>query len=163
MKPMRNISVPMNPNMCMGFMPKVLRNHRLIISDLAETSTLGKVGDEAMHLSIHLNVLHHIATVCLQSAVEIVQVVNAAHHSCRCVEQLCWNGLRQRVTFATVHLVSTHEIIPIFFHHSIELGDFVWAVLQVGIHRDDHIAFRFLNALRGNSDSILLSLPTNGQ
>ena len=32
MKPMKNISVPRKPNTCIGFLPKLLRNHNVMRS-----------------------------------------------------------------------------------------------------------------------------------
>ena len=124
-----------------------LMMHRFL-TNLAEACILGKVGDEAVHLAIHFDVLHHVLSVCLQSAVEVVQVVNAAHHTCCRIEELRGDGFRQRVTFSSVHLESTHKVVSIFLDHPVQFRDLVWAVLQVCIHRDDHITFCTLETMK---------------
>ena len=64
-----------------------------LLANLVESRILGQVGDKAVHLAIHLDILHHVLAVSLQSAVEVVQVLNPAHLSCCGIEQLGGNGL----------------------------------------------------------------------
>ena len=89
-----------------------------LLTNLAETCVLGEVGDKAVHFSIHLDVLHHILSVCLQSAVEIVQVFDTAYLACCSIEQLCWGGLRNRVI--ALLLISRDKVLTIFVNRSVE-------------------------------------------
>ena len=49
-----------------------------LLANLVETGILGEVRDVTVHLAIDLDVLDHIATVGLETTVEVVEVVNAA-------------------------------------------------------------------------------------
>ena len=99
-----------------------------------------------MHLAIDLNVLHHVAAVGLQSAVEVVQVVYAAHTACGGVEELRGDGLREGVALTAVLLVARDHVVAFFLNHTVEGGYFVGRVLQVGVHGDDHVALSALEA-----------------
>ena len=59
-----------------------------LLTNLVEARVLGQVGDVAVHLAVDLDVLHHIATIILQSAVEVMEVVNAGNFAGRSVEEL---------------------------------------------------------------------------
>ena len=48
-----------------------------LLTDALESGILGQVGDIAVHLAIHLDVLHHLATVGFQSTIEVVQIMYA--------------------------------------------------------------------------------------
>ena len=86
---------------------------------LAEACVLGQVGDVAVHLAIHLDVLHHIAAISFQAAVEVVQVVYAAHLACRGVEQLGRYGLRKGVALLAVLLVARHQVVSLAWYHAV--------------------------------------------
>ena len=112
-----------------------------LLADACEACVLGQIGDVAMHLAIHLDVLYHFAAIGLESAVEVMQIVNAAHPACCGVEELCGDGLGQRVALTTVHLIAAHQVVTVLANHSVEFGNLVGRILQVGVHGDDHIAF----------------------
>ena len=67
-----------------------------------------------------------------------MQVRNAGEFACRSVEQLGRNGFRQRVV--TLFLPTGHKVVTVFGDHPVQFGDLVGAVLQVGVHRDDHVS-----------------------
>ena len=68
-----------------------------LLPDLIEAGILGQIRDIAVHLSIHLDILHHRLAVCFQAAVEVVQVLDTADlPGCR-IEELRGQGLRDRV------------------------------------------------------------------
>ena len=77
-----------------------------LLANLVKSGVLGQIGDVAMHLSIHLDVFHHVFAVGLESTVEVVQVLDTADFSCCGIEQLGGDGLRQRVV--TFLLVAGH-------------------------------------------------------
>ena len=70
-----------------------------------------------------------------------MQIVNAAHPACCGFEELCGDGLGQRIALTAVHLIAAHQVVTVLANHSVELGNLVGRILQVGIHSDDHIAF----------------------
>lgn len=67
------------------------------LTDLGESGVFGQIGDIAVHLTVYLNVLHHVASVSLQSAVEVMEIVYTGDLTCRSVEELRRDRLRQRV------------------------------------------------------------------
>ena len=115
-----------------------------LLADLIESRILSQIGDKAVHLSIHLDILHHILAVSLQSAVEVVQVLDPAHLPCRGIEQLGGNGLRKRVV--AFLLIARYEVIAAVYDHVIQFGNLVGRVLKVGIHRNNHVALGLLEA-----------------
>ena len=95
-----------------------------------------------MHFAKDFDVFHHITAISLQSAVEIVEVFDAAHLPRRGVEE--FRGQRFRQWVVAFQLVARHEVVAVFGNHSIEFGNFLGRVLQVGIHRDDNVALRLV-------------------
>ena len=91
-----------------------------------------------MHFAVDLDVLYDVAAIGLQSAVEVVQVADAAHPSGRSIEELCGKCLRQRVI--ALLLVAGNQVVAVFGNHSVEFGNLIGRVLKVGIHCDDHIS-----------------------
>lgn len=59
-----------------------------LLADLVKTGVLGQVGYVAVHLAVHLDILDHLATVSLEPAVEVVQVVHTANLAGGSVEEL---------------------------------------------------------------------------
>ena len=57
-----------------------------------KTGVFCKVGDVAVHVAIHFYALDHLVAVGFQSAVEVVQIVYAAHFAGGGVEELCGYG-----------------------------------------------------------------------
>ena len=115
-----------------------------LLANLVETGILGQIGDIAVHLAIHLDVLHHITAIGLQAAVEVVQVLDTTHLTRRGVEEL--GGQRLRDGVVAFLLVARDEVVAIDGNHPIEFGYLVGRVLKVGIHCDDDIALRGLEA-----------------
>ena len=109
-----------------------------LLANLRKASLLGQIGNVAVHLAVHLNVLHHRFTVGLQAAVEVVQVLDATDLAGRSVKQLRGQRLRQRVV--ALLLVAAHQVIALLGNHLVQSGNLVRGILQVGIHRDNHIA-----------------------
>ena len=109
-----------------------------LFADAAEAGVLGQVGDVAVHLAVDFDVLDHVLAIGFQSAVEVVEVVDAAHLSCRGVEEFGGEGFGDGVV--AFLLVAAHQVVAFFRNHAVELGDFVGAVLEVGVHGDDHFA-----------------------
>ena len=68
-----------------------------LLANLVEARILCQIGNVTMHLAIHLDVLHHISAVGFQSAVEVVQVLDATHLAGRRVEKFRGKGLRYGV------------------------------------------------------------------
>ena len=112
------------------------------LTDFGVAGILSQVRNVAVHVAIHLNVLHHLAAISLQTAVEVVKIVNAAHLA-RCgVEQFGGNGFGFGVV--TLLFPTAHQIVALLGNHLVEVWNFVGAVLQVGVHGDDHIALHTL-------------------
>ena len=94
-------------------------------ANLGESCVLGKIWNVAVHLAIYLDVLHHVAAIGLQSAVEVVQVVDAAHLACRGIEELGRDGLAQRVTLLAVLLVAGNQVVTFLGNHLVESRNFI--------------------------------------
>ena len=62
-----------------------------------EACVFGQIGYIAVHVAVNLDAFHHLLTVCLQSAVEIVEVMYAAHLAGSGVEELRGDCLGKRV------------------------------------------------------------------
>ena len=65
--------------------------------------------------------------------------VDTAHLAGRPVEEFGGYVLGY-LAVVTLLLPSAYEVVAFFFYHAVELRHLVRAVLQVGIHGDDHIA-----------------------
>ena len=113
-----------------------------LLSNLCESCVLGQVGDIAVHLAVNLYVLHHILSVSLETAVEVVQVLYSAYPSCRSVEQFGGESLRDRVV--ALLLIARNEVEAVNGDHVIKLRNLVGRVLKVGVHCDYHIALCLL-------------------
>ena len=115
-----------------------------LLANPGETGVLGEVRDIAVHLAEHLDVLHHILPVRLQAAVHIMQLY--ARYAAGCgVEQLRRQILRQRIVVALL-LPAAHQVKAVLGDHPVQFGNLVRRVLQVSVHRDDHIALRSLES-----------------
>ena len=73
---------------------------------LGKTCILGKIWDITMHLTIYLNILDYVEAISLQTAVEVMQIVDAAYLACSSIEELGRDGLAQRISFFTVLLLT---------------------------------------------------------
>ena len=109
-----------------------------LFADLLIAGILRQVGDIAVHVAIHFDMLHHLTAICLQATVEVVEVLDSRHAPCCGVEELGGDSLRQRVI--ALLLPSRHQVVAIFGDHPIELRDLIGGVLKVGIHRDHYIS-----------------------
>ena len=113
-----------------------------LFADAVEARVFRKIRDVSVHLSIHLDILYHILAISLQSAVEVVQVMYSADFPCRRVENLCRNGFRQWVV--ALLFISGYKVKLVLGNHAVKFRNLVGRVLQVGIHRDNHIALCLL-------------------
>ena len=115
-----------------------------LLTNFVEAGILGQIGNVTMHLAIDLDILHHCLAIGFQTAIEVVQVLDAAHLTgCR-IEEFRGQGLRQRVV--ALLLIAAHQVITLFLDHFIETWYLVGRILQVGIHRNHHIALRLFEA-----------------
>ena len=90
-----------------------------LLANLVEASVLGEIRDVAVHLAIDLNVLDDVLAIGFQAAVEVVEVLDAAHLACRGVEELGGNGFRERVALPAVHLIAAHQIVSVLCNHTV--------------------------------------------
>ena len=111
---------------------------------VAEAVHLGDDGDVTVHLAVHLDVLHHLVAIGLEAAVEVVQL-DARHPARGPVEELGRDVFHQ-LGVVTHLLPARYEVIAVLFDHLVEFGNLIGAVLEVGIHSDDHVAFDDLEA-----------------
>lgn len=109
-----------------------------LLAYAGEAGVLGQVGDVAVHVAVDFDMFYHRGAVGLEPAIEVVEVLDAAYATGRGIEQLGGYGLGQRIV--ALFLVAGHQVIAFFGNHSVQLGNFVRAVLQVGVHSDDHVA-----------------------
>ena len=82
---------------------------------------------------------HDFIAIGFQAAIEIMQM-NACNHACRRIEQFCRKRFGQRVV--TFLFPPRNHIVPLDGNHSVKFRNFIGTVLQIGIHRNDHIALR---------------------
>ena len=61
-------------------------------SDTVEACILSKVGNVTVHFSIHLNILDDFPAIGFQSAVEVVQILDAGYSTGCGIEQFGRNG-----------------------------------------------------------------------
>lgn len=115
-----------------------------LLADACKTRIFGKIRDIAVHLAINLDVFNHILAISLQTAVEIVQILDATHLARRGIEKLCRNRLRQRVV--ALLLPSRHKVVAILHNHPIKFRNLVRTVLKVGVHSNHHIALGTLES-----------------
>ena len=116
-----------------------------LLPDVTKAIHLCNDRNVAMHLTIHLNILHHLVAIGLQATIEVVQF-DARHPACSPIEELRGDIFHQ--LGVVTHLLPTrNKVVALFLNHLIEFRDFIGAVLQVGVHSDDHVAFHDLKAL----------------
>ena len=70
-----------------------------------------------MHLAIDLDILHHSLAIGLQTTVKIMQVLNAADLTSRCVEEFRGKGLRNGII--TFLLIARNKIVTFLLNHTI--------------------------------------------
>ena len=125
-----------------------------LLADAVETGVLCQIGDVAVHLSIHFDVLHHVLAIGLQAAVEVVQVLDAAYLACRGVKQFGGQCLRQGVI--PLLLIARNKVIPVYLDHLEQGWNLVGRVLKVGIHRNHHVALSLLEAaIKGRTLAVI--------
>ncbi len=105
---------------------------------LVKTGLFGQIRYVAVHVAVDLYMFDNLVAVCLQAAVEVMEIMYAAHFTSRSVEELCRQSFRQRVV--AFFLISRHKVVAILSYHAVKLGDLVGAVLQVGVHCDHNLA-----------------------
>ena len=127
-----------------------------LFADLVEAGILGQIRDVTVHLAVDFDVLHHVAAVGFEAAIEVVQVVNARDFACRGVEELGGNGLGEGVV--AFLFVARHEVVALVNDHAVEGGNLVGRVLQVGVHGDNHVALGLVEAaIEGRTLAVVAS------
>src|SRR5690606_13088471 len=114
------------------------------LCDTFESRPLREYGNVAMHFAVNLNTLHHLVSVGLESAVEVVQFYSG-NSSCYSIETFRGKVFGACVVVAFL-LPSTHEIIAFGYNNASQFGEFIATILQVGIHGDNNLAFRSAKA-----------------
>ena len=92
---------------CLAVLPCLMVYH--FLSNFVEAGKFGQIGYVAVHVAIDFDVFHHLAAVCLEAAVEVVQVADAAYFPGCSVEEFGWYGFRQWVV--AFFLVARHEVV----------------------------------------------------
>ena len=110
-----------------------------LLADAAEPGLLGQERNEAVHLAVDLDGLHHLAAVGFQPAVEIVEP-DARRGPGRPIEEFAGPAFADRVV--AFLFPPRDQIVALFEDHAAQFGDFVGRILQVGVHRNDDLAFR---------------------
>ena len=103
-----------------------------------------------MHVAIHLYMLHHCVAICLEPAIKVMKILYAAHLAGSGVKQFGRYRFRQWVI--TLFLPARHKVVAIARNHAVKLRNLVGAVLEVGIHRDDHIPLARRNPVLSAGD-----------
>ena len=92
-----------------------------------------------MHIVVDLDALDDLGAIGLEPTVEVVQVVDARELARRSVEELGGEVLAEDGVVALL-LPAADQIVALLLDHVVEARDLVGAVLQVSVHRDDHVA-----------------------
>ena len=129
-----------------------------LFTDARKSLHLSQNRHVAVHFALNLHGLCHLEAVGLESAVEVVQV-DSAHFARSPVEQLGGQGLRQRVV--ALLLPSANQVVALFANHAHEVRNLVGAVLQVGVHGDDHVALGRLKSDVKRSGLALIAPKAN--
>ncbi len=108
------------------------------LADVGEASPFGDDGDVAVHLAVDFDGFDDVAAIGFETAVEVVEF-DAAEHARGAVEELGRDVFGKFGVVAFL-LPTGDEVESVFLDHAEEFGDFVGAVLQVGIHGDDDVA-----------------------
>ena len=111
-----------------------------LLTDLRKAGLLGQHGNVPVHLPIDLHRAHHLPSVGLEAAVEIVQV-NAADLPGRPVVQLGGHRLCDGVV--PLLFPATDQIEALLQHAALQFGHLIGTVLQIRIHGDDHSAAHY--------------------
>ena len=102
------------------------------LSDTIESVQFGEIRYIAVHIAVNLNMLHHFMPVCLEAAVEVMEILDSAHFAGRGVEEFCRYSFRERVV--AFLFVAAYEVVSFFLNHAVKTGNLVRTVLQIGIH-----------------------------
>ena len=111
-----------------------------LLADPLESGLFCQNRNITMHLAIDFDRLDHPAAVGLQSAVEIMQS-DSRNDAGRPVEKLARPPLPRRVM--TLLFPARHQIVPLVEDHMPQSRNLVRRVLQVGVHRENHLAACF--------------------
>ena len=87
---------------------------------------------------------------------EVVYARNTARYG---VEELGRNGLGEWVV--AFLFPPRHQVVTVLRNHSVELRNFVGTVLQVGIHRNHHVAAQCLKRRLEGGSFAVISVETN--
>lgn len=118
--------------------------HDNLFSYLAEPRLLCHVGEETVHVVVDFKALYHFVFVCLEAAVEVVQLY-PRYRSHRGVEELGRHRLGERIV--AFLLPARNEIVALLGDHPVKLRNLIGRVLKIGVHRDDNPALRKLEAM----------------
>ena len=112
-----------------------------LFTDFLESGVLCQIRYITMHLTVHFDMFYDLFAIGFQSAVEVVQVFDAWYFAGSSIKQLggqcLWNWI------ISLLLPAGYQVVAILCNHPVKFGDFVWAILQVRIHRYDYVSFRF--------------------
>ena len=129
------------------------------LADLRKSGILRQKRNITVHLAEYLDILHYLFAISLQTAVHVVQL-DTCHTTCCSIEELGRNILRKFI-IVTFLFPSAHQIKTVLFDHSVEFRNLVRRVLQVGIHRNNHITFRCLKTAIQRRTLSVVSTETN--
>ena len=94
-----------------------------LLTNLLVTGILGYIGDISVHITVELDVLDDFSAIGLETAVEVVEVMNARDGAYGGVEELGGNGLREGVI--ALFLPAADEVVSFFLDHTVEFGNLV--------------------------------------
>ena len=126
-----------------------------LLADPLESGLFGQNRDITVHLAIDFDRLDHPTAIGLQSAIEIMQP-DSRNGAGRPVEKLARPPLPGRVV--ALLFPARHQIVPFVEDHTPQSRNLVRRVLQVGVHRENHLAARFSEtAIQGGGFAVVAS------
>ena len=107
-----------------------------LLPDLPETGAFGQQRNKPVHFAVNFDAFDHFIAVGFQAAVEVVQADTRSGASTE-VEEFARQGFAQRIV--ALLFPTAHQVVALERDHAVELRNFVGRVLQVCVHRDDHV------------------------
>ena len=115
-----------------------------LFANFVEARIFCKIRYVAMHFAVYFDVFYDFATISLQTAIKIMQIVYAANLSRRGIKEFRGNSFGKRII--TFLFVARNKVITVLNNHAAQLGYLVGRILKVGVHGYYHIALRFLES-----------------
>ena len=100
-------------------------------ADFLEPCLFSYQGNISVHFAVNFYFFNHFIFICFQSAVEVVDL-NFGGAACDSVIEFRCYLFDERVV--AYFFPSGDDVVAVFHDHSIHFGQFIGAVLHIGVH-----------------------------